>query len=100
MKEKALPTACPGCGQVLRVRRLECEECGTAVEGDFELPTLTRLSGDDQKFVLQFVQASGSLKEMAKAYNVSYPTMRNRLDALIERTRSFAAESLDEEEKS
>lgn len=100
MKEKALPTGCPGCGQVLRVKRLECDECGTAVEGDFELPALARLNGDDQEFVLRFVQASGSLKEMARAYSVSYPTMRNRLDALIERTRSLKTEPPSEEEES
>ena len=99
MKEKALPSVCPGCGEVLHVKRLECGGCGTAVEGEFELPMLARLSSEDQEFVVRFVQSSGSLKQMARAYGVSYPTMRNRLDALIERTRSDAAESPSEEEE-
>lgn len=34
---------------------------------------------------MSFVLSSGSLKEMALRYRVSYPTVRNRLDDLIER---------------
>ena len=41
------------------------------------------LSPEDQEFVLQFVKASGSLKQMAKLLDVSYPTVRNRLDDII-----------------
>jgi hypothetical protein len=48
---------------------------------------LTRLSADDQNMVASFVLVSGSIKELAREYGVSYPTMRNRLDALIERLR-------------
>jgi hypothetical protein len=53
------------------------------IEGTFELPTLLRLSADDLAFVVRFVQASGSLKEMAHHHNQSYPTIRNRLNAII-----------------
>ena len=41
------------------------------------------LSDEDRMFVMRFVLASGSLKEMAKLYGVSYPTVRLRLDRLI-----------------
>jgi hypothetical protein len=41
------------------------------------------LSEEDRAFVKRFVLASGSLKEMAKVYNISYPTVRLRLDRLI-----------------
>jgi hypothetical protein len=34
-------------------------------------------------FVVRFVQASGSLKEMARHHGQSYPTIRNRLNAII-----------------
>jgi hypothetical protein len=39
---------------------------------------------EDQGFVLEFIKASGSLKEMAKLLGLSYPTVRNRLDEVIE----------------
>ena len=45
------------------------------------------LSEEDIGFVKRFVLASGSLKEMAKAYGISYPTVRLRLDRLIEKIK-------------
>lgn len=45
------------------------------------------LTEEDLAFVKRFVLASGSLKEMAKAYGISYPTVRLRLDRLIEKIK-------------
>ena len=61
-----------------------CEGCGTEVRGSFGLSALLRLTPEQQKFVIQFVMASGSLKEMSTLLDVSYPTVRARLDRLIE----------------
>ncbi len=44
---------------------------------------LDYLSDDDLAFVKRFVLASGSLKELAQVYGISYPTVRLRLDRLI-----------------
>jgi hypothetical protein len=44
---------------------------------------VTSLSDEDLRFIKRFILASGSLKEMAKIYDISYPTMRLRLDRLI-----------------
>src|SRR5262245_31413405 len=52
---------------------------------------LERLSADDREFVLRFLLASGSLKELAQGYGVSYPTIRARLDKLLERLRDLLA---------
>ena len=82
-----LPTRCPSCGHVLDVARLGCPACNTVVEGAFSLPLLARLDPEDQTLVLNLVKSSGSLKDLARLYGVSYPTIRNRLDALIERIR-------------
>ena len=48
-----------------------------------------QLEEEDQQFVKRLVLASGSLKELAEGYDVSYPTIRLRLDRLIERVRAF-----------
>jgi len=45
------------------------------------------LEEEDQQFIKRFLLASGSLKELAEFYEVSYPTLRLRLDRLIERIR-------------
>ena len=44
-----------------------------------------QLSEEDQAFVCDFVKSSGSLKEMAQRMGLSYPTVRNRLDDIIEK---------------
>ena len=80
---KSLPTTCPSCCGKLAVKRLHCEKCETEVEGLYSLPVLASLSQDDQEFILEFIKASGSLKEMAGILKVSYPTVRNRLDEVI-----------------
>src|SRR5687767_3309162 len=41
------------------------------------------LEDEDLAFLKRFVLASGSLKELAQAYGISYPTVRLRLDRLI-----------------
>ena len=48
---------------------------------------LTRLEEDDLDFIVQFVLASGSLKDMAQLYGVSYPTIRASLDRVIANIR-------------
>jgi len=55
---------------------------------DRPLP-LRQLGDDDLEFVQRLVLASGSLKELAGAYGVSYPTIRARLDKLIDRLRAL-----------
>ena len=87
---KKLPADCPACQRHLKVKRLFCDGCQTEIEGLFELPQLARLSLQDQQFILQFVQASGSLKEMAKILRLSYPTVRNQLNDIIKRLKSEA----------
>lgn len=54
-------------------------------------PPLRLLSDDDLEFVQRFVLASGSLKDLAAEYRVSYPTIRARLDSLLERLRAVVA---------
>lgn len=44
---------------------------------------LDLMSDEDRAFIKRFLQASGSLKELAGIYGVSYPTIRLRLDRLI-----------------
>ena len=83
--KKRLPLQCPACESPLRVGRMFCGECGTEVCGDFELPLLARLPEKEQQFILAFVKSSGSLKDMAISMGISYPTVRNVLDDLIEK---------------
>ena len=80
---KKLPTRCPSCEGLLKVKQLQCENCQTEVTGLYALPELAILPKADQEFILDFVKASGSLKLMAQKMGLSYPTVRNRLDEII-----------------
>ena len=86
-----LPLRCPSCLSDLQVKSLGCTHCNTQVTGHFDLPLLARLSSDDQQFIIEFVKFSGSLKEMSKSLKLSYPTVRNMLDDLIERINNTAS---------
>ncbi len=52
------------------------------------------LSEEDLAFVKRFVLASGSLKEMAKVYGISYPTVRLRLDRLIDKIKLLDSQEI------
>ena len=53
-----------------------------------------RLSQEDLAFIKRLVLASGSLKELAAAYAISYPTVRLRLDRLIEKIRVLDSQEI------
>jgi len=82
---KRTPVHCPSCESELTVTRLVCSACDTEVAGEYRLSPLLRLSPEDQSFVEAFIVESGSLKAMASRLSVSYPTVRNRLDDVIEK---------------
>lgn len=86
---KILPVVCPSCGKKLHVRSLDCPYCATHIEGDYRLPVFMLLSAEEQRFVFDFVKCSGSLKEMAAQLELSYPTVRNRLDEIIEHLKTL-----------
>ena len=58
---------------------------------------IDRMSDEDLSFIKRFVLASGSLKAMADAYGISYPTVRLRLDRLIERIKIYDSEKITSE---
>jgi len=97
MGKRLLPVSCPSCGRTLKVKRFECSGCATGIEGDFELPALARLNPEEQDFLISLIKSSGSLKDLARIYGVSYPTVRNRLDALIERVTDLEKSALRDE---
>lgn len=48
---------------------------------------IVNLDDEDVSFIKKFLLASGSLKEMARQYEVTYPTVRLRLDKLIQKIK-------------
>ena len=98
-----LPTVCPACDAQLYVQTLTCSRwtltcsrCSTRIEGQFPLSVFLLLPAAEQQFILEFVLCSGSLKEMAARQGLSYPTVRNRLDEIIEHLNTLQHEKPQE----
>ena len=64
------------------VTGIRLEKTGVEVRGEFELPPLAQLRYEDQVFISEFVRSHGSIKEMEKAFGISYPTVKNRLNRI------------------
>ncbi len=73
---------CAECDRAMAVSRMVCSTCDVRLEGDFEVPALARLSIEDQAFVIAFVRHHGSIKKMEGLFGISYPTVKNRLNAI------------------
>jgi hypothetical protein len=69
-------------GAPVVVERVRIIDTDIVIEGQFELPQLARLPAEDQIFVMAFVKNDGSIKDMEKAFGVSYPTIKSRLSRI------------------
>jgi hypothetical protein len=70
-----------------------------AVRGDFVLPPLAGLRFEDQVFVSEFVRCHGSIKYMEKAFGISYPTVKNRLNRIVQQLHLVEVEQMSEKDE-
>ena len=84
MAIKNIDNVCPYCDSAMQMTQMSCARCQISIEAQFPDRPLSRLPVEHQRFIEMFVLAGGSLKEIAKQAGVSYPTVRNRLDKVIE----------------
>ena len=83
MKREALGK-CPVCGGELHVTKLSCNKCHTSIEGSFSLCKFCKLSDEQKEFVEIFIKSRGNIKEIEKEMGISYPTVRGKLENVIE----------------
>jgi hypothetical protein len=72
----------------MTVTRMSCQHCKTAIGADFPMSRLGRMPVEHQRFIEMFLLSGGNLKEIAEQVGVSYPTIRSRLDKVIEALRA------------
>lgn len=77
------PTRCPICNGKLQVTQLTCEECGTSLQGQFQSCRFCTLDAEQLRFLEVFLRARGMLAGVERELGISYPTARNKLDALL-----------------
>lgn len=78
------PLSCPTCGHDLEVRELSCPACETTVRGRWSPGQFGRMTADQQNFLRIFVRSRGNLSEVERSLGVSYPTVRAKLEEIIE----------------
>ncbi|SHJ27142.1 DUF2089 domain-containing protein [Lutispora thermophila] len=83
MKKEVLGK-CPVCSSNLEVTKLKCKNCGISIEGDFQLCKFCMLSKEQKEFAEIFIKNRGNIKEIEKEMGISYPTVKNKLESLIE----------------
>ncbi len=91
MAERLIDTECPYCRAPMSVTRMACSKCQVQIEAEFPFSPLGGLPVEHQRFIEMFVLAGGSLKEIAEQTGVSYPTVRSRLDKVIQALRETIA---------
>lgn len=95
---------CPTCGELMHVSRLDCDSCGTAVEGNFFLHNMNRLPTESIAFLESFIRNKGVIKDIEVDLGISYPTVRARLDEVVKQlgyaeTRGRLRPSQEREER-
>ncbi|HHY87404.1 MAG TPA: DUF2089 domain-containing protein [Chloroflexi bacterium] len=80
-----MPSTCPFCGGPVLVTRMYCMHCDVTVEGQFQpgLEPFARLTPEQTQFLLAFVRNEGRFNRLEEELNLSYPTLRNRLNEVI-----------------
>ena len=81
---RPLVLKCPSCNGDLAVSKLHCHSCDITVEGDFSIPALLRLNRAQLDFVEVFLKNRGIIREVERELGVSYPTVRARLDEVLD----------------
>ena len=75
---------CPVCLGKLKAVKLKCDDCDTNIENEFNLSKFDYLSMGQLNFVETFIKCRGSIKEVEKELGISYPTVRSKLDEVID----------------
>jgi hypothetical protein len=75
---------CPTCGDALVATELSCDSCGTVIHGRYAPCPFCRLSPENLAFLEMFVRNRGNVKDMERELGVSYWTIRNRLNEVVE----------------
>src|SRR2546429_260657 len=74
----------PVCGDALRIVRLECPACGSALQGNFPLGRRARLPREQLQFVEVFTRCRGKIKDVEEELGISSPTVVARLNEVVQ----------------
>jgi len=83
-KYHPIPARDPVSGGDLYISELANEDSGITIRGRFAVPRYARLDAEQQRFLETFLRCRGMLNSVERELKMSYPTVRARLDSLLE----------------
>jgi len=81
------PDRCPQCNGPLHVTELCCADCDLTITGEFPRCRFCELPQEQLEFLTVFLRCRGVIRQMEKELGISYPTVRARIDGLLEALR-------------
>lgn len=79
-----IPAACPVTGRPLVVTELTSEDGTVTIRGRFRVPPTAQLDPDQQRILEVFLRSRGVITTMERELGLSYPTVRSRIDGLLD----------------
>jgi hypothetical protein len=76
-------------GKSFIIKKVYVPEDNISIEGDFQLSNFATLNEQDQKFIAAFIKTHGSIKQMEQIFNISYPTVKNKLNELSKKLDNY-----------
>ena len=74
---------CPVCEGELRINRLSCQNCKSEFPVDRPMSKYDLLSNEKREFLETFLRKRGNIKMVGEELNISYPTVKRRLEELL-----------------
>lgn len=75
---------CPFCNGELVIKKVECTGCGAEISGSFKTNRFHLFNEEQLFFIETFLKNEGNIKQVEKDLGISYPTVKNRLQKIIE----------------
>ncbi len=82
--KKEIIGQCPICEEAVNITEIKCDSCDTTIRGHFTLCKFCQLTKEHKEFAEIFIKNRGNIKEIEKELGISYPTVKGKLDSLIE----------------
>jgi hypothetical protein len=74
---------CPSCGESMVISELKCPKCDWRVKKEFNPCEFCQLPEDDFEFLKIFLRTQGKITDMEKILNMSYPTIKTKIEHLL-----------------
>ena len=82
--KRLISASCPICGEEAEITEMSCNSCETTIRGHFKMCKFCQLSKEQKNFAETFIKNRGNIKEIERELGISYPTVKGKLDSLIE----------------